>query len=149
MSRLKSLSRSVFIPGLFLNSRRDGVASTEIGRISTPCPAKRSKSSLKHASSFVHVPVNASGKNANSTFLFPRKDDSVTSLPDVDAAVKSGATSPTCGEFCSCVLVIAIQKLLRHEWNQRRKPPSPQRRPASSRYDVSFAIRGTASTPTR
>jgi hypothetical protein len=27
-------------------------------------------------------------------------------LPDVDAAAKSGATSPTCGVFCSCVLVI-------------------------------------------
>ena len=27
--------------------------------------------------------------------------------PDVDAAVNSGAASPTCGEFCSCVLVIA------------------------------------------
>jgi hypothetical protein len=51
--------------------------------------------------------VKASGKKASSTLRFPRSEDSDTSFPAVDAAVNSGATSPTCGEFCSCVLVIA------------------------------------------
>jgi hypothetical protein len=51
--------------------------------------------------------VNARGKKASNTLRFPRNEESDTSLPDVDAAVKSGAASPTCGEFCSCVLVIA------------------------------------------
>jgi hypothetical protein len=53
------------------------------------------------------VPVNASAKKGRTRCAFPRNDASDTSFPDVDAALNSGATAPTCGEFCSCVLVIA------------------------------------------
>jgi len=73
---------------------------------STAPPANRSKSCVKQTSSFVHVPVKASGKNASNTLVLPRKDDRDTEAPAVDGAVKSGATSPTCGEYCSSVLVI-------------------------------------------
>ena len=45
----------------------------------------------------VQTPVNASGKNANTTFDRPRNAESVNSVPDVDGNVKSGASVPTAG----------------------------------------------------
>lgn len=47
-------------------------------------------------SSWVQVLVNAKGKKASRTRL-PRKAESVTSFPEVDGKVKSGAGEPTGG----------------------------------------------------
>ena len=40
------------------------------------------------------VYVNAAGKNARTTFFFPRNSDSFTSFPVVSLRVKSGALEP-------------------------------------------------------
>ena len=58
-----------------------------------PC----SSSKAGDGSSVVQTLVNARGKNATSTFDFPRKDERVTSPPAVDGRVKSGAAWPTVG----------------------------------------------------
>src|SRR3954471_8847293 len=59
----------------------------------------------------VHVLVNANGKNASSTFL-PCSADSVTSVPEVDERVKSGAGAPTRGSSAMRLLTLKGLSLL-------------------------------------
>ena len=60
-------------------------------------PSNCAMSSVKACISVVQVLVNASGKNVRSTFFWPRKDASVTSVPAVERSVNSGAADPTAG----------------------------------------------------
>src|SRR6266699_7028185 len=68
-----------------------------MGSTTVSARSKAPQSSLKAQFSAVQVLVNASGKNASSTWRRPRKLESVTSLPAVDGSVKSGAVVPTRG----------------------------------------------------
>src|SRR5690349_16673892 len=75
--------------------------------------AKRSKSSVNAHISAVQVLVNASGKNARSTFCFPRNSARDTSRPAVDGSVNSGAGAPTSG-----FIVVLTMPEARGNWNR-------------------------------
>ena len=76
-----------------LNSLSVGIESTLIGSTSVLASRKASKSSVNEHSSVVQTRVNARGKNA-SEHVLPPSFDSVTSVPEVDGRVKSGAGEP-------------------------------------------------------
>src|SRR5262245_4447499 len=74
-----------------------GTESVLIGNTTVLADAKRSKSSVKAHISAVQVLVNARGKNARSTFFFPRNSPSATSRPAVDGNENAGAGVPISG----------------------------------------------------
>ena len=107
----------------FLNSFREGTASTLIGRTSTPLPANWSKSSENAQSSAVQTLVKANGKKASSTWLWPRKDAKLTGLPEVELRVKSGATSPATGTRETVVMTgFWVKEKIRFDFDRNRVP---------------------------
>src|SRR5262252_2242408 len=98
-----------------LYSLSEYVWSTLMGSTLTPRPRNWSWWSRISHSSIVHVPENASGKNASSTGR-PRSAERVTFSPDVDGKLKSGACWPTAGTLCDSSAVI-VDLSLRRERN--------------------------------